>query len=572
MDRFIGRPRLDRAFTEYFEIIWIQNAKEARWLLDAFDVLSVRAPHELLGIGFPPECLVFDYALTQGGNHPRPDTDRTYPVGKMQELLHKYHVEVAAKYPGELEGPPSTGTPRGKDRTGCYIGGEMARAFAAHPCGAVPTTAHMETEETDAAFYEWLNKRYFMDLFKDKSRTPPTWEKLLPPLVSCLRQRIVELAGAGIIRVDINTPQDMIRAPLSTTDRAIVFRSRFGRRDLPVHGLFIDQFVPDRDDDSFSAKATAWARDLLTAVFQGQGQGHGDFRAAKELAEQYWGLYMSEAMEDRYQLSGLAATFNRSAEQERELDVLCERIGVPADKVRRNPDDKVEWTKQGYVCKHLCKATDNSMAIRWAVLMLAVAMEQHYRLAGPEYRTFEATLGEDKKSVRLISENLVENLPEPAPLTRPLKNRRLVSWGWDDRVGMIERPIARLVELDDLLNVIDPLPQDLFTFFQKDKGHEGCRGKDITSLTQALKRLGKYDKSYWGSLGLSLSDVLENRPFDCELCAEALKNNDAPGDCHKTGSKYHHGIRRGEGLYLRMYADEIGFQESDWPNWLRNAP
>jgi len=49
------------------------------------------------------------------------------------------------------------------------LGGELARAFGAHPLWRRSTTAHVSTENTDAAFYEWLNATYFMRLFEDKS-------------------------------------------------------------------------------------------------------------------------------------------------------------------------------------------------------------------------------------------------------------------------------------------------------------------------------------------------------------------------------------------------------------------
>ena len=50
----------------HFNVIWIRNAYEGRWLLEAFDGLRVLAPSRLLETGIPPEIMIFDYALTNG--------------------------------------------------------------------------------------------------------------------------------------------------------------------------------------------------------------------------------------------------------------------------------------------------------------------------------------------------------------------------------------------------------------------------------------------------------------------------------------------------------------------------
>lgn len=123
-------------------------------------------------------------------------------------------------------------------------------------------------------------------------------------------------------------------------------------------------------------------------------------------------------------------------------------------------------------------------------------------------------------------------------------------------------------------DALDPLPDTLLTFLDRGSARFGKRSKDATVLTNVLKGLGGLSRS-WGSLGLSLSDVHKNRPFDCKLCQDAKINNEPQPQMHyadPTGRRYSHGFRKGEGQLLRTYADGIGFPEEKWPAWLRSGP
>jgi hypothetical protein len=71
------------------------------------------------------------------------------------------------------------------------------------------------------------------------------------------------------------------------------------------------------------------------------------------------------------------------------------------------------------------------------------------------------------------------------------------------------------------------------------------------SLEEGISSIHEaYATTHTGNLGLSLTDVIEHRPGDGRS----------------------HGVRPGEGAILRAYADEIDFEESNWPKWLREAP
>lgn len=514
-----GFPRLPRAWEAHFELFWLQNAKEGRWLLDAFSLLATRAPQTALRAGLPPELLVFDYALTQGGNRNRVEGDPTDIVQQLRSVLAQSSLTMQ-----EPVRPPPRTAPFGKDRTGCYVGGELARVFGAHPCGAVPTTAHVDTSDTDAAFYEWLNEQYFMDLFKVKSRGNPSWDLLIPIGVASLRARMEHLAMPGLLRMSPSALQSLLEAPTQMRDGSLTIHSCYGQRTLPIAGLFADVLPPVKASDAgFAAEAKKWAGKWLAALFG--SFGCNEFMEARALAAIYYDAYVSAACGQRYDLSALAALRVCTSDQAAELEVLCAQFGLDLAKVRSSPDE-VQVTRNTLEPLRTAARSEDEVA-RWAALMLAVRAEQYWR-------PIRDAVSEEES----------------------------------------DQPVSRYATLDDILQMLEPLPERLLTFQQQKKRASGAAkwGKETSVVTNQLKRLG-HSKDWWGPRGLNLQNVLENRPFDCVLCRAARQESPPDGEhVDGSGQRYSHGLRAGEGALLRVYADEIQYPESGWPPWLTAAP
>jgi len=523
-----GVPTLRRKWAKHFELFWLQNAQEARFLLDTFSTLSSRRPDAAFRASLPPEILVFDYALTQKPEQDRAAHDPTDIVERLREVMAQCNLYVRRTMPP----PPSTGADIGQDRTGCYVGGELARVFGAHPCGAVPTTARVDTSDSDAAFYEWLNQEYFMDLFKAKHRGEVTWDVLIPIGVQSLRERMIQLALSGLLRMSPSALQSLLDAPQQMRNGSLTMHSRYGRRVLPIAGLFVDVLPPVKPNDAeFAEEAETWAGQMLNALFGGCGRN--EFAEARALAARYYAAYVNEASKARYKLSELAALMERDAEEEATLETLCTAFGLDLAKVRSSPDTVKDMPPPTLPSLHT-EASSPEVA-RWAVLMLAVRAEQHGRQA---------------EGGQLEEEDL---------------------------------PVRCYATLDDIWQMLEPLPESLLTFMQQKKGQQKKgssspprRGKETSIVTNQLKRLGSHgDHSRWGPLGLNLRDVLENRPFDCALCRAAIEaGQESPAGEHvdSRGQRYSHGLRTGEGALLRAYADEIGYPDSEWPTWLTDAP
>lgn len=564
-------PALPQQYAEFFELTWIQNAQEARWAMEAFELISRQSPERLSDIGWPPEIVVFDYALTKGGRELREDSDPTNICSKLRRVIADARLEYGVDGPNHLDAPPET-APMGADRTGCYVGGALARTFSLHPCGAVPTTAKVDTAGTDAEFYQWLNSQYFYGLFRDKARPSPEWKDLLNAGAWAVRERIIELARTDVIRIAPANVLELQRNAVAMKDDMIRFSSRYGQRELPVAGLFVDYLLPGREGD-FSKEASDWASLLLEVLFR--GHGHEQFQEAKDLAACFWQASLSEACIERYELSQLAGQERRNEHEEMQLSKLCEKMDLNAEDVRKDPM-KVQVKKPPYHLGLWRKVANTDAVARWCALMLAVRAEQHYRLATESRYRLWSAMAEWGDEVNAVPRKwLEEQFGGKEKFDRLVEETRYKMTSYlegDEEV--LEMPRIQMARVDDIYMALDPLPDSVFTYLEKGKPANGKRGKETTVLSNPLKRLGGAVKG-WGTLGLSLSDVLENREFDCPLCSEALCQGVAPptGDHkdRKTKQRYSHGLRRGERPLLRMYADEIGFPESKWPAWLATS-
>ena len=538
------RPVLPEELETHFDLFWLQNASEARSLLNAFSVLSMRNPSDLSRASLPPEILIFDYALTQGGYRNRfeedpkensteeSEVDPTNVAKPLVEIMKEYGLNVRAK----KSSPPGTGMERGRDRTGCYVGGGLARAFGAHPCGAIPTTAHVDTSNTDAAFYEWFNEQYFqiksfeegedfLDPFEDKRRANPSWDNLIPLGVKSLQERMIELATSGLLRISLSCLQSLAEDPIQMRHQSVVMHSRYGRRDLPVMGLFSNNLFPGKENENAFVKlAKKWSERMLEAYFAGIGRN--EFAEARDLAKKYHVASLSEESIDRYELSRLASLGEeRNQAEEERLVILCAQFGLSPTLVQKSPES-VKVTES--VLKPLGKVGSSHEVVRWATLLLLV-------------------------------------------------HGALQAWN-DFPLGPLDEDVPRLfgdIGIDRVYELLEPMPESLFTFHHRKKTKWG-REKDVTAISNQLKKLGFSDgtETRWGRWGLNVQDVLDNRPFNCIMCRKAIaEGKDPPKGNHTDGERrYSHGLRAGEGILLQLYADELEFPESHWPIWLKNAP
>ena len=558
--------RLPRPLKPLFDIVWIQTVREARWFIEAVEAILSADTRLLETVGLPPDVIIFDYALTQPNGEMRPD-DSNSVESRLRPCLEKYRIEVAHSSPDELETPPVASLP-GYDRHGLYVGGALARLFAMHPCGALPTTAKVKEiniAQEDAAFQEWLNASFFQGAFAAKERGNPTIESLLSEALPLFRSRCVQLVRSGAVRLRLESLQKLAQGIRNSVE-PVTATSRFGRFELPLRSLFADGSVCADTPDPFktSDAAKEWAEDLLKASFDSTSAS--DFSEARDVAQEYWSAWVSEEAELRDQLSTIASDHENSTDES--FEELCESVGVSPEVVKNDPK-KARVRKEGFVKPVWKEACATDSVARWVALFLTVRAEKYYRHSAirPLLTKEEQDLGEVE----------LDDLTKRADVEGVDISEELGSF--DRRRPHREGTVLRLPPLgraspDTVYSLLDPLPKQLLLYTHRGTTRASGRPRKATTILQALKRMGGASDG-WGRLGLSITDVLAGRHFDCAACKRALKteSKQPPAGEHKTKSgRTHHGVRRGEGRILRLYAEQIDFPEPLWPEWLANAP
>lgn len=561
-DAHLGDVVLGAKHAKYFELYWVQTAEEGRWLLNAFEIISSKCPHEALRLGLPPDILIFDYALTNPRGGERPLEQRSNIRARLSENLEQFGIKVGEPISGATAAP-NTGELKGKDRIGCYLGGELARAFSAYPCGAVPTTAHISTERTDAAFYEWLNEQYFDRLFSGKSRANPKWDELIATGVRALRRRFVTLLQSGVVRTSIDDLRLLAGQPQDIVDRGLRVVSRYGVRILPITALFADSLIGSgRNLDEFAKAAEKFASDALSKIFANHDLNQ--FTEARRLAERYLDAWDSEIAYERTKMSQLLFAKTQRPEAETGcLMELCNKFGVNLEVAMTDAREATVQSSSAFQpYPPLYFAVKDPAVQRWAVLMLAVRLEQHFSTNHTEEAAaFRQRLREAGVFAEEVS---IADIQEAYECGRDRALRIIQQAGLEENAGYVRIALPSFLTQPEFFAALDPLPENVLI--------HGDRQDDWgTTYTNALKRLG--GGKNWGPLSLNIADTLENRPFDCEICKKAFRTGEVdPKHPTKASAGRYHGVRPGEGDILRSYADECGYPQASWPAWLEQAP
>jgi hypothetical protein len=370
------------------------------------------------------------------------------------------------------------------------------------------------------------------------------------------------LLQSGIVRLSIDELQRLSAQPIHMMDHGIRLSSRFETRTLPVRAVFADFLLrSDVNETEFSKAAKEFASYALRRIFSGNGLNQ--FNEARQLADRYFQAWNSEEAYSRQKMSGLIAKAARSLDEDASLRTLCTEFNIDVARAISSPRDfEIKPTSEIHVYRPIYAATQDPSVQRLAVLMIAVLVEQHFAGASsPEAVEFRRVL--TREELR-SGEVAIDHLKGRLAITDQQLRKLISDLRLTESQGCVKiRPVS-VAAPSDVFPALDPLPEKVLIYSDRE-------GEWATTYTNAMKRLGK--GSNWGSLTLNLSDVLENRPFNCTICQEALRSEKIDPEHPKEGaSDRHHGVRPGEGDVLRAFADECEFPEELWPQWLAQAP
>lgn len=372
-----------------FRLRWIATATEAREFRDLTTSIALRDPSRLGVNGWVPEVVCFDYALSK---RPIPVLLRGYSDARGLELSPLPPLRECAKALG-LHGPDpndkltlsDTGDKVQEDNYGCYSGALIVSALSGHPCGPVPHTVKNANtiRGREVFFFEWMLRQEFGQAFDEKVNLAANWHRLLAAGVGRLRASIIRLARESIVRVGWESLAELAAAT-DTREMSVEIADRFGKRHLPVDGLFIDFPRLDR-----ARAAREWTLQALGAIL-GDLEGaafastKAEIQRGISLATELWHAYGDDQLvEQRRLLSDLSASEAQVSRQSVAARETGETIGsgrsaghLQLNTLRGSGPMGFDVAEGQCTARHadLRSLDGNAATKRWAALFIVVLL------------------------------------------------------------------------------------------------------------------------------------------------------------------------------------------------------
>jgi hypothetical protein len=140
------------------------------------------------------------------------------------------------------------------DELGLYAGVEVTRIFRNHVCIGIPVTSNFDVLErlhVFGKFYEWINDYDLGTMFSREERGNKDWDSVIAAAVKQLRIRIKTQIQTGKATPDYSQLIALAEGNIPD-ERIFSFETIYGKRNLPLDGLFIDKsnkVEPEAKDD-----------------------------------------------------------------------------------------------------------------------------------------------------------------------------------------------------------------------------------------------------------------------------------------------------------------------------------
>lgn len=180
------------------------------------------------------------------------------------------------------------------DEFGLYSGLSIIREFKDYVTFGVPATLNkpISALSENSLFYEWLNSYDLKDAFERTERESKSWDHILKFALPLLRKRIETQISTGKIIPSYSQLNQLSKLPIPEA-RIFSFESVYGKRDLPLDGLF-EKYQKAIIDKNISV----WAEILLSKL----PLSNDIIKKSKETATTLWNVFKSD-MEHRVILS-----------------------------------------------------------------------------------------------------------------------------------------------------------------------------------------------------------------------------------------------------------------------------
>jgi hypothetical protein len=215
------------------------------------------------------------------------------------------------------------------DEFGLYCGITIVREFKEYITVGVPATINKAdksgTMNYNSLFYEWINS-YDLKGAIDRSANVnemKDWSKILDFSADLLRKRIVAQIQTGKATPDYSQLNFLAEGNVPE-ERIFSFETIYGKRDLPLDGLFLD--VTDQTERI--SKIKEWANGILNKL----PLTNAVIEKSNETATTLWNTYLNE-FEDRIVLSDYSSrngSLNKN--EEAYLEEVKSSLGVNSER------------------------------------------------------------------------------------------------------------------------------------------------------------------------------------------------------------------------------------------------
>lgn len=310
------------------------------------------------------------------------------------------------------------------DEFGLYCGITTIREFKEYITIGVPATINKVDKTTmsyNSLFYEWINSYDLKGAIERpaKEEEMKDWSKILDFSAVLLRKRIETKIQIGKATPDYSQLNALAESKIPN-ERIFSFETIYGKRDLPLDGLFID--VTDIAEQN--TKIAEWAKGILNKL----PISNAIIKKADETTKTLWKAYI-DFFEDRIVLSDytIRSSSLNKVEQER-LKGAKEKLGVNSDNLIEQ-----ECSIQKLLEKE--KGNDKKSIIRLTFLMsttkAAIKLEKQSRESKFDAKYYALT---DEEYVNLLFPKV--NFKTPLLLSMNLEK---------DKSGHIEAQTTWLV-------------------------------------------------------------------------------------------------------------------------------
>ena len=249
----------------YFELKWLQFFQDVYDYRNLSFLTKLNYGFKALSQeGYVPDIIVFDYALTDSKHeneflnylNTQVLNEFLNPNVRLRNFIASKNGESYTIYRDQDYKDSSSSLPKhdtNNDSYGLYCGSLLTEMFKYDiPIASIPVTRkdkYQINKEKDPAFFEWFINNTYHKIFDRNHRTNKDWNSILNDGLHVYRTEIKNMISNGKIHVDLSNLIKLLNGGFLKTNEGardiqdFKFTTRYGYKNIPIDGLFIDKNI-----------------------------------------------------------------------------------------------------------------------------------------------------------------------------------------------------------------------------------------------------------------------------------------------------------------------------------------